>query len=235
MKAVILAAGKGTRMGEITKALPKPMVLVQGKPILEHIITGMRDSAGIKEFCLIVGYCGEVISDFFKDGSPFGVHIHYEEQVVQDGTGKAPELAEKWLDGDSFLLSYGDILVRASDYGGILHAFSRDGVIAVKGGQDLKHGGAVVLDEEGRLVDLIEKSSGPVPPNAWYNAGIYGFTRRVFEFTRNLEKSPRGEYELTDALREMALGGLEIKGWELKGDWADVRDPQILQALNRPA
>ena len=89
MKAVILAAGKGTRMGDLTEETPKPMLPVEGRPILEHILTGLRES-GIQEFCLITGWKAEVIESHFGDGSAFGVQIHYVRQEVQDGTGKAP-------------------------------------------------------------------------------------------------------------------------------------------------
>src|SRR5476651_1564378 len=95
MKAVILAAGKGTRMGDLTANLPKPMVLVEGKPVLEHIIEGLRDEAGIHDFFIIIGWCGDVIRAYFGEGKPWGVRIGYGEQVVQDGTGKAPEIAKE--------------------------------------------------------------------------------------------------------------------------------------------
>jgi NDP-sugar pyrophosphorylase family protein len=65
MKAVILAAGKGTRMGDLTANLPKPMVQVEGKPVLEHIVEGLRDEAGITDFFIITGWCGNVIRDHF--------------------------------------------------------------------------------------------------------------------------------------------------------------------------
>src|SRR5688572_32696895 len=93
MKAVILAAGKGTRMGTLTSELPKPMLKVQGKPILEHILTGIA-RAGISELAIITGWRGEVIRDYFGSGQNWSVRLEYIEQPVQDGTGKAPELAK---------------------------------------------------------------------------------------------------------------------------------------------
>ena len=73
MKAVILAAGKGTRMKDLTQDVPKPMLRVQGKPILEHIIEGLS-AAGIYEICLVTGWKAEAIESYFGDGSRFGVH-----------------------------------------------------------------------------------------------------------------------------------------------------------------
>src|SRR5690349_8815514 len=93
MKAVILAAGKGTRMRELTNELPKPMLKVEGKPILEHIVQGII-AAGIREIFIVTGFRAEVIEGYFGDGSKWGARMAYGRQVIQDGTGKAPELAK---------------------------------------------------------------------------------------------------------------------------------------------
>jgi NDP-sugar pyrophosphorylase family protein len=235
MKAVILAAGKGKRMGELTADLPKPMVEVEGKPVLQHVIEGLRDVAGIHDFFLIVGWCGQVIRDYFGDGKRWGVRISYGEQTVQDGTGKAPELAREWVGADRFLLMYGDIFLRPppTDYALLVAAFKEDGVIAVKDGEDLTKGGAVVLDGDGFMVDLVEKGSGSqIPPNAFYNAGIYLLPSLIFNYTAKLEKSPRGEYEFTDALKALVKAGARLRGVTLRREWADVRDPSVLAELN---
>jgi len=233
MKAIILAAGKGKRMGELTKDLPKPMVQVEGKPVLEHIVTSLRDYAGIKDFFIITGHCAEVIEDYFLDGTKWDVAITYGRQEVADGTGKAPDLAQSWIGADSFILIYGDILMQPQLFAGLITAFDSDGVISVKRGENVSHGGAVVFDQEFILECIIEKAAPGTVSSPWYNAGIYGFTPKLFNYTARLEKSPRGEFELTDALSAMAADGLKIKGYEIKGNWVDVRDPEILEELNR--
>src|SRR5207302_968891 len=101
MKAVILAAGKGTRMRELTNELPKPMLKVQGKPVLEHILEGLL-SAGIREIFIVTGFRAEVIENYFGDGSKWGARIAFGRQVVQDGTGKAPELARDFVKDSAF-------------------------------------------------------------------------------------------------------------------------------------
>ncbi len=232
MKAIILAAGKGTRMGSLTASLPKPMVLVQGKPVLERIIEGLRDYGKVTQFFIVTGHRGDVIQRHFENGEKWGVEITYGEQTVQDGTGKAPELAKNWVGSNSFFLSYGDILIDPTDYAHLAEHFTNDGVVAVKAGEDLTKGGAVLLDEQNWMVDLIEKSTNP-PPNAYYNAGIYILTPRLFEYTSRLEKSPRGEFELTDALKTLAQNGAKLRGVKLRNHWVDVRDPEILASLNR--
>jgi NDP-sugar pyrophosphorylase family protein len=239
MKAVILAAGKGTRMGELTATVPKPMKEIGNKPILAHIVEGLRDEAGIREIFIITGWCGHVIRDYFGDGSRLNVSVSYGEQVVQDGTGKAPELAKEWIGGEKFLLMYGDILLRpATDFKRLVEAFREDGVVALKqvSEEELSKGGAVVLDGGGFMIDLVEKAgAGQVPPNAFYNAGIYLLTPQIFAHTAKLQKSPRNEYEFTDALKAFVKSGARLRGLTLQGDWADVRDPAVLAELNRKA
>ena len=114
-KAVILAAGRGKRMRELTNEIPKPMVLVSQKPVVQYIIEGLRE-AGIEKVLLVVGYKKNMIVDYFKNGSGFGLQIDYIEQVTQDGTGRVVELAKSFCNQNPFVLSYGDILVDPSAY-----------------------------------------------------------------------------------------------------------------------
>ncbi|HYE31048.1 MAG TPA: sugar phosphate nucleotidyltransferase [Methylomirabilota bacterium] len=245
MKAVILAAGKGTRMRELTQEIPKPMLKVQGKPILQHIIEGLRET-GIREFCIITGFQAETVESFFGDGKAFGVAIQYVRQVVQDGTGKAPELAKGFVGSESFLLTYGDILVKAETYQQMQTRFasgSFSGLITVTGGEDVTKGGLNFFDQDFCLVKVVEKpkpeqveqlrKEGWIKPGepAWYNAGIYMFKPLVFDFTAKLQKSPRGEYELTDAINDMVQAGERIAGLKIAGRWVDVRDPEVLNSL----
>ncbi len=222
-------------MGDLTANLPKPMLPVNGKPVLEHIVEGLRDEVKIHDIFIVIGWQGQVISDYFGDGSKWGVKIAYGVQKVPDGTGKAPEVAQEWVGGESFLLASGDILLESTaEYKDLVDAFREDGVIALKAGEDLSKGGAVVLDDHGFMTNIVEKgSSSQIPPNAFYNAAIYVLPARIFEYTGKLEKSPRGEYELTDALKAFVQGGAKLRGVILKQGWADVRDPSVLAELNR--
>jgi dTDP-glucose pyrophosphorylase len=245
VKAVILAAGKGTRMRELTTDLPKPMLQVQGKPILEHILLGLKD-CGIRDFFIVTGYRAEVVENYFGDGSKFGVRVSYGRQVVQDGTGKAPELARSFVGEDEFVLTYGDILVRPETYADMLRRFKEgkfSGLVTVTGSEDVTKGGLFFFDDQFCLNHLVEKpsaaqieelkKSGWLKPNAtaWYNAGIYIFTSSIWKYTARLQKSPRGEYELTDALSDMIASGEKLAGLQIAGRWVDVRDPEVLASL----
>ena len=231
-KAVLLAAGKGTRMRELTNELPKPMMEVRGKPILLHILDGLR-VAGVTRFLIVVGWRAEVVREFFGDGAKFGVSIEYETQVVQDGTGRVVELARSFAGRDPFILSYGDILVDPANYGRLAALGDAEALISVKHNPgEIAKGGAVFVNERFEMTDLREKPQPGEPTSPWYNAGIYTFRPSIFEFIARLEKSPRGEYELTDAIRALAQSGRLVQALELQGDWADVRDPEVLAALN---
>ena len=247
MKAVILAAGKGTRMKELTNELPKPMLKVQGKPILEHIIEGMK-SAGIRDIFIVTGWRAEVIEEYFGDGKKWGLRVEYGRQAVQDGTGKAPELAKGFVGADTFLLTYGDILVKPETYQQMVKRFGEDkfsGLVTVTGSEDVTKGGLNFFDSAFCLTRLVEKPNpaqlaelrrdGWLQPGqtAWYNAGLYIFRPVVFEFTATLQKSPRGEYELTDALNDLVTAGHKIAGMPIAGRWVDVRDPAVLAALEK--
>jgi len=232
-KAVLLAAGRGTRMRELTDDLPKPMIPVRGKPILLHIVEGLRE-AGIGRILIIVGYRADVVRDFFGDGKCFGMRIEYATQVVQDGTGRVVDLARDFAGAEPFVLSYGDILVNPANYKRLAApAAEEEALVSVKRNEDVSKGGAVFVNERFELTDLREKPKPGEPTSPWYNAGIYTFRQSIFEFTARLERSPRGEYELTDAIRALALSGRRVQAIELEGDWADVRDPEVLAQLNR--
>ena len=232
-KAVLLAAGRGTRMRDLTSNLPKPMLEVRGKPVLAHIIEGLK-AAKITDFLVVVGWHGNVVRDFFRDGRTLGVRLEYVTQVVQDGTGRVVELARDFVGRSPFVLSYGDILIAPENYARLVSLPDDvEAIVSVKRDEDCSKGGAVFVNERFELIDLREKPKPGEPTSCWYNAGIYAFRPSIFEYTANLQPSSRGEYELTDAIRALALSGKKVQALELQGMWADVRDPEILAQLNK--
>ena len=231
-RALILAAGRGTRMRELTNDVPKPMIKVRGKPVLQHIIEGLRD-AGIRDLLIVVGYHADAVRNFFDDGSRHNVAIQYATQRVQDGTGRVVDLARDFVGDGPFILSYGDILVDPVNYKRLVDLPDNcEAIITVTRGEDVRKGGAVLVNEQMELVDLREKPQPGEPTSPWYNAGLYAFRPRIFEFIARLKPSLRGEYELTDAIRDLAQSGKKVQALELTGEWADVRDPEVLARLN---
>jgi dTDP-glucose pyrophosphorylase len=147
-------------------------------------------------------------------------------------------------------LTYGDILVHPQTYQHMLTRFAEApfaGLVTVIRGEDVSKGAINLFDKDFCLRRLIEKPShaqleelrqqGELKPGAiaWYNAGVYIFKPLVFDFTACLQKSIRGEYELTDAISAMVEAKHRIAGLEIQGRWVDVRDPQVLAALERDA
>lgn len=234
-------------MKELTNEIPKPMLRVQGKPILEHIIAGLK-SAGVCDIFIVTGFRADVVEEYFGDGSPYGVRIQYGRQLVQDGTGKAPELARGFVGPSPFILTYGDILVKPDTYKLMIKRFNEDyfsGVVTVTASDDISKGGLLFFDEKFCLTHVVEK---PTPKQVeelkahgwlkagdkvWYNAGIYIFRPSLFEFTTKLTKSARGEFELTDAIAALIAAHHPLAGLRIEGRWVDVRDPDILATLQR--
>jgi dTDP-glucose pyrophosphorylase len=232
-KAVVLAAGRGTRMREMTAQRPKPMLEVRGKPVLQYIVEGLRD-AGVFDILIVVGYHAEEVQNFFGDGSRYKIAIQYATQTVQDGTGRVVELARDFAGLSPFVLSYGDILVEPGNYKRIVDLDDGiEAIVTVIRGEDVSKGGAVFVNKQLEVTDICEKPQAGEATSSWYNAGLYAFRPGIFEFTAKLKPSPRGEYELTDAIRSLAHSGKKVQALELIGAWADVRDPEVLARLNK--
>jgi dTDP-glucose pyrophosphorylase len=187
-----------------------------------------------------------VIEAYFGDGARWNAAISYGRQLVQNGTGRAPEAARQAVGSDAFLLTYGDILVPPETYQKMRARFEAGafaGLVTVTPGQDVTKGGVDFFDHQFCLKRVVEKPSpqqleqlrqeGWLRPGdpVWYNAGLYIFRPLVYQFTARLQKSPRGEYELTDAINAMVTAGHRLAGLEIQGRWVDVRDPEVLKAL----
>jgi dTDP-glucose pyrophosphorylase len=186
------------------------------------------------ELLIVVGYHADAVRNFFGDGSRHTVAIQYVTQTVQDGTGRVVDLSHDFVDDSPFVLSYGDIVVDPVNYKRVADLPDNvEAIVTVTRGEDVSKGGAVFLNDRMELLDLREKSEPGEATSPWYNAGLYAFRPSIFEFTAKLKPSPRGEFELTDAIRELAKSGKKVKALELTGDWADVRDPEILAKLNQ--
>lgn len=112
MQAVIMAGGKGTRLASVTKDIPKPMVPIMNRPLLEYQINNLKEN-GITDIIVVVGYLGEVIKEYFSDGSKFGVHITYYEEEVPLGTAGALREIKDQLEED-FILIFGDLFINIS-------------------------------------------------------------------------------------------------------------------------
>ena len=229
-RAVILAAGRGKRMGSITQETPKPMLSIHGKPILEHILERLT-TVGIERFFVVTGYRGELIENHFRDWP--GIEFRRQEPV--NGTGRAASLARDFVGNDPFLLTYADIFCEPAEYircSEILEQHpATAAVLAVKAVPDPWQG-AAVYEKQGRIRRIVEKPPKGSSTTRWNSAGFYAFLPLIFEYLERIQPSPRNEYELTSALTMMLSDGLELRISEIVGEWRDVGRPEDLQALN---
>jgi UDP-N-acetylglucosamine diphosphorylase / glucose-1-phosphate thymidylyltransferase / UDP-N-acetylgalactosamine diphosphorylase / glucosamine-1-phosphate N-acetyltransferase / galactosamine-1-phosphate N-acetyltransferase len=194
MKAVILAAGEGKRLRPLTDEIPKPMVRVGGRPILEYTLSILPDE--ITEVILVVGYRQEAIREYFGDS--FGTRrLIYVEQPKLKGTGDALILARPFLNEESFMLLYADDLYHPADLTACIKDTSR---VLVKEHSKPERFGVCLIDDEGRVAKILEKK--PNPPSNLVNIGAYYLTSDIFSFPPKL--SPHGEYFLTEQIDAMA-------------------------------
>jgi len=226
VRAVILAAGEGTRMRPLTENRPKVMMPIANKPLLEYIVREVV-SAGVRDITFIVGYRQDAVRDYFGDGSRLGARIDYIVQDKQMGTGHAFGMASGVCDG-RFLAMNGDVVVSARHLKKLL-ARNMDAVVTVKKVADPQAYG--VIETDGDLVRrIIEKS--PDPPSDMANAGIYLFTRSIFDGIANTGLSPRGEIEITDSLQFLIDNGKRVGFVLMEEEWLDVGKPWELLTAN---
>ncbi len=218
-------------MGDLTRETPKPMLLVQNRPLLEHILERLAQG-GIQKFFIAVGFHHEMVERHFRD---WPLPIEFRVQDPVDGSGSAARLAKNFAGNEPFLLSYADILCEPSEYvrcGSVLDRNpDTSAVLAVKAVDDPWQG-AAVYEESGVISKIVEKPAKGSSATRWNSAGFYAFQPTFFEYLDRLQPSERNEYELTSALDMMLNDGLELRISPIEGDWRDVGRPEDLAAVN---
>lgn len=226
MKAVVLVAGKGTRMEPLTSDCPKVMLQVANKPILEHIVNSAID-AGIDGFVFITGYLEQQIREYFGDGSKWRVSIDYVPQKEQLGTADAIGYAKGHVEG-TFLVLNGDMLIGQEDLKALLSR-KEEAVICVKEVENPSDFG-VLETENNKVVRIIEKSKNP--PTNLANAGIYLFRESIFDYIDLTQPSVRNEFEITDSIQMLIDSGAVVGYNLLEGRWIDIGYPWDLLKAN---
>lgn len=238
MKALLLAAGRGTRLGPLTANQPKPMIPIGGLPMIERIMEGIAAHTPIREFVLITGYKAEVLQDYLGDGANWGWQIEYVPQEVPRGVGDAVNTAREALSAAPFLMTYGDIMLDPVNYGRFGDAYVETGTREIKAYVGLNWvddpwaGAAVYLDEKNIIQRIQEKPPKGTATTHWNNAGLFIFDPLIFEYTAKIVPSARGEYELPDAITAMINDGHPAQGIALEGKWRDVGTPEDYAAIN---
>jgi UDP-N-acetylglucosamine diphosphorylase/glucosamine-1-phosphate N-acetyltransferase len=235
MKAVVLAAGEGVRLQPITLTRPKHLIKVGGKPILEHCLRALK-SCGIEEIVLVVHYMADAIRDYFGDGQSLGLKVEYAEQKEVLGTGNAVGIVEPFV-GDDFLLVYGDLLFTVEAVKKVVGLHEKEKPVvtmAVVPVENPEGYGIVEVGDEGNVKRIVEKPSREEAASNLANAGMYVFSKEIFEKIRETLASVRGEWEVTDAISLLLKEGRQVFAVEgSKENWFDVGRPWDLLEANR--
>ncbi len=226
MKAFILAAGKGTRMQPLTVNRPKPMLPVGGKPILQHLVDNIEEK--VDEIIILIGWK----SDKIKEGiSSQEAEIKYVRQNELLGTADAISLAEEHVE-DKFICMNGDVIVPKRALHEFVDFFLEENTptIAMSRVEDPESYGVLLLEGK-EVVDIIEKPKRP--ESDLINAGLYGFDSSIFDAIEETERSPRGEFEITDSLK-ILMEDSGLYGFELPEDsWYELSRPWEMLSANR--
>jgi NDP-sugar pyrophosphorylase family protein len=230
MKAIILCAGLGTRLKPYTEEYQKTMIPVHGKPLLEYIIRGIN-SAGIKDYIIVVGYNKEQIIDYFQGGEGLGINIQYIEQKELNGTGGALLLCEDSIKNEHFFLTWGDTLVAYDIYRKVYEVFKKEQVdfILVTNYVEDPYRGAAVYCEGDYCSNIIEKPPKGTSTTNLNNSGIFVLSTDIFEILKLQNPSKRGEIEVPEAIRfgikerNWRFRVIKIKRNQFYGDFGNVK------------
>lgn len=226
MKAVILAAGEGTRLRPFTVSRPKVMIPIGNRPILEYVVRALAAN-GITDIILVVGYMKERIMSFFGNGSQFGVKISYALQEKQLGTAHAALTVRNQIK-DDFIMVAGDNIIDAQAISDLLKHKGNIALLVTDSEMPSKYG--VVQIEAGRVVDIIEK-----PEKGESNiisTGIYRFPPSIFKY---LEKGVmEGKSGITHVLHS-CISKVDLEVVRSTGRWMDAVYPWDLIRLNEYA
>jgi glucose-1-phosphate thymidylyltransferase len=228
MKAVVLAAGEGTRLRPLTEDKPKGMVEVDGRPILTHCFQQLVD-LGADELLVVVGYRKQDIIDHYDDQFE-GIPITYTHQRDRKGLAHALLTVEEHID-DDFMLMLGDNIFRANleDVVRRQQEDRADAAFLVEevGWDEASRYGVCDTNKYGEITDVVEKPEDP--PSNLVMTGFYTFTPAIFHACHLVQPSNRGEYEISEAVDLLIRSGrtidaIGIDGWRVDVGYPEDRD-----------
>ena len=233
MKALVLAAGKGTRLKPLTNTTAKPLLPVANKPILFYVLDQIRE-VGITEIGIIISpEIGSLIKQAIGDGSKWDADVTYILQSEPLGLAHAVKTGQEFLGDSPFLMLLGDNLIKK----GIVHFMkqfrqsSPDALILLKEVEETHLFGIAELDKRGQVVGIEEKPRHPRSNMAVI--GIYIFSPAIHEAIAQIKPSWRGELEITDAIQGLIDTGKRVESRILEGWWLDIGEKDDLLRANR--
>ena len=221
-KAMLLAAGSATRLGPLAQAIPKPMLPIGGRPLIEHTVRQLA-RYGVEDIVVNLHKLGDVIRDHFGDGSRFGVRMHYSDEPVLLGTAGGVRNCAALLD-ETFLLVYGDNLTTCRFDALVDYHRAHRGIatIALFWRDDVSAHSAVERREDGRIVRFVEKPRPEEAPSQWISAGVVVFEPEIMSFIPGGRPADFG----FDVFPAVLQAGGAIYGYEMAPDeglwWIDT-------------
>jgi len=228
MKVVLPVAGKGTRLLPLTKEIPKPLVTVAGRPVMDYVVDKL-EGLDVEEMIFITGHLKEQVEEYVT--SHYDFPSRFVEQQTQDGTAGAVNLAAPFVDGP-VLIIFVDTVFDADL--SIINSVDADGIIWAKEVEDYQRFGVIVTDENRYMQRIVEKPSEPISKLA--NIGLYYIrdSQTMFEGITKTLAGPqmKGEWFLTDAFQYMIDNGGKLLTAEVTG-WYDCGKVETVIATNR--
>jgi NDP-sugar pyrophosphorylase family protein len=237
-KAVLLAAGRGTRLGDLTVRTPKPMLEIAGAPLLAHLVGALAE-AGIRDFIIVTGYLGEQVSQWCERYACENPALTLSPVLQRDLNGTAGGLLaarDRVAHETRFIFGWGDVLMDRANYGRFVARAGEDDfdlLLAVNRMKDPWRGAAVYLSSDMRVERLEEKPPEGASTTSWNNAGLFASGQMVFEYAERLRPSARGELELPQAITAIIGDGRVVRALDIRGFWSDIGTPHDLEVARK--
>ncbi len=230
MKVIMPMAGKGTRLLPLTKRVPKPLVNVAGRPVMDYVMDALKRAGTLDELIIITGHLKEKVEQYVR--SHYDIPARFVEQKVLDGTAGAVNLARPYVDGPVIVI-FVDTLFDADL--SIVKKDDADGIIWTKEVEDYQRFGVIVTDKQGYMTKIVEKPSTPISRRANIGLQYVKDWRTLFDGIDHVMKSPPGkggEFYLTDAFQYMVDKGKKLYVSEV-GGWYDCGKVDTLLETNQ--
>ncbi|WP_034270166.1 mannose-1-phosphate guanyltransferase [Actinospica robiniae] len=219
MKAVVMAGGEGTRLRPMTSSMPKPLLPVANRPIMEHVLRLLRRH-GLTDTVVTVQFLASLVRNYFGDGEELGMSLYYANEEVPLGTAGSVKNAEEQLSGETFLVISGDALTDIDLSALIAYHKAKGALVTVclTRVQDPVEFGITITDEEGRVERFLEKPTWGQVFSDTVNTGIYVMEPEVFDY---FEPGTQVDWS-SEVFPQLLAEGKPIYGYVAEGYWEDV-------------